>query len=188
MEYLLQKGAEPNPRGNFGTPLHAAAFKDHLEVVEELLEHQVNENLDKAFKTALQATFTGGQETVTLTILKSSPSTTNVREYEKLITRAAQASFILVINYLQQNFEHGQSAPLPTKARLIRSAILNRSLPVLRRLLSVPKDHVTESQPELPHVAVSVASPGGHTDIVMQLLEFGGDIEKEGFYGGVVDL
>ena len=46
VEFLLEHGANPNMKNNYGrTPLHIAAMYGHLEVVEFLLEHGANPNV-----------------------------------------------------------------------------------------------------------------------------------------------
>lgn len=184
VDYLLRKGAEPSPSGgHFGTPLHAAAFKGHLAVVRSLLDRRGDSDDNGSYGTALEASFTGGQEEVALAVLKGRHNVMNQQEYDLAISRAAKAGFMDVIHYLEKSFKYGYSSSPLAKAGLIKLAILRGSVPVLRHLLSTPKDHLAESQPKLPAGTVSAASLAGHDDVVLLLLDHGEDIEEEGPYG-----
>lgn len=184
VNYLLRKGAEPSPSGgHFGTPLHAAAFKGHLAVVQSLLDHYGDIYDDGSLETALEASFTGGQEEIALAVLKSRPNINNQQEYDLAVSRATKAGFINVIQYLETSFEYDYSSSPPAQARLIKSAILRGSVPVLQHLLSTPQNHLAESEPKLPPGTISAASMAGHNDIIILLLDHGENIEEEGPYG-----
>lgn len=185
VQYLLDHGAEPRPSGgSFGSPLYAAAFKGHIEVVKILLKPYAGEVYDKICDTAIEAALTGSQELIALTVLEKRSPFENKEEYDIFILRAVQAGFVHVVDHLRNNtkYERGFSTP-PAKARLINSAILKGSFTVLRPLLSPAQNHAVGLQLELPRGAMSVASLDGHLDIIMLLLNHNVDLEQEGPYG-----
>ena len=181
VDYLLQKGAEPSPSGgHFGTPLQAAAFKGHLAVVQSLLDRHGDKYDNGSFRTALEASLTGGREKVALAVLESRPNIKNQQEYDLAVSRAAKAGFMDVIHHLENNFGYEYSSSPPAKARSIKSAIMRGSVPVLRHLISTLGNHLAE--PALTGT-ISAASLAGHNDIIVLLLDHGENIEEEGPYG-----
>lgn len=182
VQYLLDQGAEPRPSGgSFASPLYAAAFKGHIEVVKLLLKPYMGEIFDKTCETAMEAALIGGQESIALTVLEKRSPFESKEECEKFAVRAVQAGFVRVLDHLRNDtkYECAFSTP-PTNARLINSAILKGSFTVLQRLLSPGQNHAVGSQLELPRNAMSVASLGGHLDIIMVLLKHEVDFEQEG--------
>ena len=65
LKFLLVRGAALNPlRGYYGSPLQAAAFHDHDEALNVLIEHEADPFTPGKFKNIVDAGVAGGHEKI----------------------------------------------------------------------------------------------------------------------------
>ncbi|KAK2773762.1 multiple ankyrin repeats single kh domain-containing protein [Colletotrichum kahawae] len=178
---LASYGAELNIEcGKFGSPLHAACFNGHLQVVDELLELGAHTACGSTFKNALEAAFRGGQESVAVRLVDSGSSVTNESEYDEAMQGAAFIGFIRVVQLLETSrFKFlRQDNDNKVKMRLMK-AVQGGQLGVIRQFLR----NTTGKQSLIPPDAVASATLHNHKDLVEFLLDQDMDVEFEGAFG-----
>lgn len=179
---LISQGAEINIEGGkHGSPLHAACFNGHLQVVELLLENKASTTHGSKFECALQAAFCGGNENVALFLIEHGSSINSVKDYDRVSHMAAEYGFCRVIDELQTSSYasfRGEEKTEKQRARMVR-AIKGGQIGVLRQLLRNVSDLLTI----LPKDAVAIAALNGHDDIVNLLLDLSMAIKYEGIFG-----
>lgn len=179
---LVDRGADINIAfaGKHGSPLHAACFKGHLEVVETLLELEVDVASGGIYEDALQAAFLGSQEGVALRLNEHDGVVTTEEDYERFLEGAARSGFVRVIERLQSlQFVSKYQGKADKLSRKIRKAIEGGELNVLRQFL----DTQVNGEDFLPPDSVYLATLHTHRNMLEFVLERGASIEAEGLLG-----
>ena len=178
---LVDHGANVNVKcGTYGSPLHAACFAGHLEVVKMLLELGASTSCGVVFENALQAACRGGHENVALHLISSGYIVESEADYDSTFESAARAGFVNVIDMLNRPsfllFNRSKSDKVMKK---IRKAIHGGQLGVIRHFL-----HQNINQRELiPPDAIALATLSNHKDLVEFFLDEGMSMESEGAIG-----
>lgn len=110
VQYILDRGAEPNSSGGFyGNPLQAAAFQGFGSIVQILLKHQADTFAPGKFDNAIDAAMAGGQESV-ISLLLTDPGVIQSCNLEDLLKQAAYGGhFELVCDLLNHLASKEQS-------------------------------------------------------------------------------
>ncbi|KAH7150207.1 ankyrin repeat-containing domain protein [Dactylonectria estremocensis] len=180
---LIDKGAEVNIEcGALGSPLHAACFRGHEEVVVRLLQAGASSTCGAKFENALEAASRGRRENVVLALVRSGSAIKSETDYEQAVQMAAEYGFSGVIDELRKpsfaSFGE-KDTPNRQKARMAK-AIKGGQLAVLQiKLLG----DVPDPSALLPKDAVAIAAFYGHVDVIDFLLSKGMSIEAEGQFG-----
>lgn len=178
---LARYGAKLNVEcGKFGSPLHAACFSGHLQVVEKLLELGADTTCGSKFKNALQAALRGGQEDVAVHLVDLGIAITNEEEYEEAMQGAALVGFVRVVQLLERSkFETLKRETKDKFRKRSLKAMQGGQLEVLRRYFrrNIGDDDL------IPSDAVAVATLYNHKDLVEFLLDQKMDVEVEGAFG-----
>lgn len=178
---LVDHGAIVNVEcGSYGSPLHAACFAGHLEVVENLLKLGATITYGAVFDDALQAACRGGHEDVALHLIESGSMVKAENDYEQALEGAARAGFVNVVGRLQQPSFLLFNKSKPDKIRKkTRKAIEGGQLGVIRQFL----DQQINKRDVLPPDAVALATLYNHKILVEFLLDEGLGVEAEGAVG-----
>ncbi|KAE8361339.1 hypothetical protein BDV27DRAFT_160803 [Aspergillus caelatus] len=118
VQYILDRGAEPNSSGGFyGNPLQAAAFQGFRSIVEILIKYQADAFTPGKFDSAMHAAMAGGHESV-ISLLLTYPGVIQSCDPEDLFKKAAYGGHFEVgcdvLNHLtlkkhsQVNHERGE--------------------------------------------------------------------------------
>ncbi|KAF4899121.1 Ankyrin-1 [Colletotrichum fructicola] len=179
---ILEKyGAKLNVEcGKFGSPLHAACFNGHLQVVEKLLELGVDTTCGSNFNTALQAALRGGQEDVAVHLVDHGVAITNEEAYEEAMQGAASVGFVRLVHLLESSkFDILKRESKDKLRKRLLKAIQGGQLEVLRRYFrrNIGTDVL------IPPDAVAIATLYNHKDLVEFLLDQKMDVEVEGAFG-----
>lgn len=181
LSILIEQGAEVNVEcGRHGSPLHAACYRGHEEVVKRLLSHNASTTCGKKFGNALDASARGGHEEIAIILVQSGTIKTEA-DYELALQAATEFGFISLLVELQKpifkSFRQNDVID-KQKARLTR-AIKAGQLGVLTKVLSGVLDPSTLIEAS----AVATAASHGHNDIILFLLSKGMGIETKGELG-----
>ncbi len=192
---LVDHGAIINIEcGRYGSPLHAACFAGHLEVVDNLLKlgagHlEVVDNLLKlgagiscgvVFDDALQAACRGGHEDVALHLIESGSMIKSEDDYERALEGAARAGLVNVVGRLHRPpFLLFNKSKLDKVRNKTRKAIEGGQLGVICQFL----DQQINKRDVLPPDAVALATLYNHKILVEFLLDEGMGVEAEGAVG-----
>ncbi|MCJ1463344.1 hypothetical protein MMC07_001951 [Pseudocyphellaria aurata] len=178
---LVDHGADVNVKcGKYGSPLHAACFGGHLEVVDNLLKLGAASSTGVVFDDALQAACQGGQEDVALHLIESGSMVKSEDSYEKALEGAARAGFIGVIEQLQRPSFLLFNKSNPDKLRKkMKKAIMGGQLGIIRQFL----DQQVSKKDVLPPDAVALATLYNYKILVEFLLDEGMGVEAEGVVG-----
>lgn len=178
---LVEHGAIVNIEcGRYGSPLHAACFAGHLEVVDNLLKLGANISYGAVFDDALKAACRGGHEDVALHLIESGLMIKSEDSYEQALEAAARAGFVNVIGRLQQpSFLLFNKSKLDKTRKKTRKAIEGGQLGVIRQFL----DQQINKKDVLPPDAIALATLYNHKILVEFLLDEGMDMEAEGAVG-----
>ena len=178
---LVDHGAIVNIEcGRYGSPLHAACFAGHLEVVDNLLKLGASISYGAVFDDALQAACRGGHEDVALHLIDSGSMVKSEDDYEQALEAAARAGFVNVIGRLQRpSFLLFNKSQLEKTRKKTRKAIEGGQLGVIRQFL----DQQINRRDALPPDAVALATLYNHKILVEFLLDEGMDVEAEGAVG-----
>ncbi|KAF4963269.1 hypothetical protein FSARC_8707 [Fusarium sarcochroum] len=180
---LIEKGVELNVEcGAYGSPLYAACFRGHQEIVIKLLQSGVSIECGTKFENALDAAFHGRHEDIVLSLIRNGPTIESEADYEQAVQMATEYGFERVMEELQKSSFSSfieKTTPNRQKMRVAR-AIKGGHLHVVQRQL--PSDGQGAST-GFPKDSVAIAALYGHEDIVKFLLDHGMDIEAEGQFG-----
>lgn len=181
LSILISQGGEVNVEcGRHGSPLHAACYGGHEEVVKRLLSHNASVTCGKIYKNALDASAHGGNENIAIILVQSGTIKTDA-DYEHALQAATEFGFISFLAELQKptfkSFRQNDRID-KQKARMTR-AIKGGQLGVLTKVLSGVPDPSTLIEAN----AVAIAASYGHNDIIRFLLGIGMGIEAEGEFG-----
>lgn len=178
---LVDHGAIINiESGKYGSPLHAACFAGHLEVVNNLLKLGASISCDDVFDDALQAAFRGDREDVALHLIESGSMVKFEDDYDQALEGAARAGFVNVVRRLQRPpFLLFNKSKLDKTRKKMRKAIEGGQLGVIRQFL----DQQSNKRNVLPPDAVALATLYNHKVLVEFLLDEGMGMEAEGIVG-----
>lgn len=178
--YLAKHGAEINVEcGRLGSPLHAACFSGHKEVVEELLNLNADVGCGSLFEDALEASLRGHQRDIALLLIQHNCMEATERSYELALQQAARAGFPEVVNELQSSpFASDRGKGNKAQKRILK-AIQSGDIPTLELLLGDKGDFTSL----LPPDAVAIATLYDRHDMVKYLLDKGMSIEASGLFG-----
>ncbi|KAF7556665.1 hypothetical protein G7Z17_g1205 [Cylindrodendrum hubeiense] len=179
---LMHHGAELDVEcGRYGSPIKAACFGGHAEVVEKLLQNDASTVCGFTFKNALDAAFHGRHEHIVLDLIRHGSSIKSETDYEQVVQMAAEYGFIQVMDELQKpafiSFRQ-EDGPSKQKARMAK-AIKGGQLGVLKQHL---RNKLNPSE-VLPESAIAIAALYGHNDLVQFLLSKDMSVEAEGQFG-----
>lgn len=178
VQRLLQYLPEVNPLGGkFDYPLHAACFYGYDPIVELLLDHGADVQLGS--KKALECSFLGGHESITLMLLKSKIKISDQVDYDSTLRQAAEAGYIDVVWFLQKNYARMFGDFGSPKCKAVEAAIFKGRIEVLKRQIQ----KAAHPKADLPSDAVAIAALGGHDAIIKLLVDNGLDVEQEGPFG-----
>lgn len=187
---LVSRLLEHNARadvacGDFGSPMHVACFKGHIEVVKILLSYGVSTGPSTAFTSAFDAACSGGHEDVAMLLVKESHCTYSQDEYDTIVSKSLKAGFVELISWLLQpstrkKLLNSNEIVGNRDAELISNAIKHGNVSVLQVLLrNRPQPSVA-----LPRDAMAIASLSGHARMVTFLHEtYSMNPEEEGRFG-----
>ncbi|KAE8416730.1 hypothetical protein BDV36DRAFT_296735 [Aspergillus pseudocaelatus] len=97
VQYILDRGAEPNSSGGFyGNPLQAAAFQGFGSIVKILIKHQADAFAPGKFDSAMHAAMAGGHESV-ISLLLTYPGVIQSCGPEDLLKKAAYGGHFEVV-------------------------------------------------------------------------------------------
>ncbi|KXH68775.1 hypothetical protein CSAL01_08533 [Colletotrichum salicis] len=86
LSLLVESGATINVKcGTHGSPLHAACFYGHLEVVKNLLHHGADVSCGPVYGTAFEAACRGRREDIAIYLLEAGLSVADGRDDEKAL-------------------------------------------------------------------------------------------------------
>lgn len=179
---LVDKGAELNvDGGRYGSPLYAACFQGHVNVVDTLLRYGASTTHGTVFDNALQAAYLGGKKDVALLLVEHYPVITTLRDYDRAIEGAARAGFTEVLDRLQEsNFVTGTKGAPHTMRQKIKKTIEGGHVDDLRRYMDKQTGDITKY---LPCDAVALAALFNHKSMVEFLLDEGMEVESPGIFG-----
>lgn len=168
---LVDHGAIVNIEcGKYGSPLHAACFAGHLEVVNNLLKLGASISYGVVFDDALQAACRGGHEDVALHLIESGSMVKSEDDYEQALENAARAGFVKVVEQLYRpSFLLFNKSKLDKIRKKTRKAIEGGQLGVIRQFL----DQQINKRDVLPSDAVALATLYNHKILVEFLLDEG---------------
>lgn len=178
---LIEQGAEMDINcGRYGSPLHAACFGGHVNVVQRLLQENISTTCGTTFETAIDAAIHGGHEEIALIVIQHGSIICDAT-YEKALQSAAESGFSRVIDELQKpNYITFRGNGKIDKQKMrISKAIKGGQLGVLQNFLN----NTTSPLEILPIDAVAIAASYGHNDIIRLLLEKDADVEAKGTFG-----
>lgn len=178
---LVDWGAKVNVEcGRFGSPLHAACFRGHLEVVRKLIKFGAQVCCGSVFKNALDAAFRGGQEHVALHLIDHNQNIKTEDDYEEALEQAALLGFVKVVQRLQiSRFSSGTNSNPEKLKEKTRKAIQGGQVGVLHQFLG--RDVANSDY--LPPAAVAFATLHNQKSMVSFLLDQGMDLEALGDFG-----
>lgn len=178
---LINQGGEVNVEcGRHGSPLHAACYRGHEDVVIQLLTHNASFTCGERYENALDASAHGGNEKIAIILVQSGTIKTDA-DYEYALQAATEFGFISLLAELQKsNFKPFRQNDLidKQKARMTR-VIKSGQLGVLIRAVSGVSDPSILFEAN----AVATAASYGHNDIIRFLLRIGMGIEAKGEFG-----
>lgn len=178
VQRLLQYSPDVNPLGGkFDYPLHAACFYGYDPIVELLLDHGADVKLGS--KKALECSFLGGHESITLMLLKSKIKISDQADYDSTLRQAAEAGYIDVVWFLQRNYARTFGDFGSPKCKAVEAAIFKGRIEVLKRQIQ----KAAHPKADLPSDAVAIAALGGHDAIIKLLVDNGLDVDQEGPFG-----
>lgn len=178
---LIDQGAEINVEcGRHGSPLHAACYRGHEEVVKRLLGHNASVTCGKKYESALNASAHGGNEGIATVLVQSGTIKTEA-DYEHALQAATEFGFMGLLTELQKpNFKTLRQNDMIDKQKVrMTRAIKGGQLGVLTKVLSGASDPSTLIEAN----AVATAASHGHNDIIRFLLSIGMGIEAKGEFG-----
>lgn len=181
LSILIDQGADINVDcGKYGSPLHAACYRGHEQVVAELLRHNASSTCGTKFENALDACARGDNEKIAVILVQSGVIKTQA-DYEHALQTAAEFGFTSLLNELQSaRFDQfSQDDTLDKKKERTTKAIKGGQLGVLQTFLS----RAVEPSTMLAPCAIATAATYGHNDIIRFLLGIGMDLEAEGEFG-----
>ena len=179
VEALIAKGVDVNVSGGrFQSPLQAACFEGHEQIVTLLLKHGADPRKPGAFGNALQAAYAGHSEPVVLLLLDSSMVLTEQSEYDLALELASYGGHNVVVQLLLTTysgvFDQGSAAQtqhsLPTQRYNIAQALFHKATDLENSTVQFNK-------------AMQEACLSGHEQIVRFLIAKGADIHAHGRFG-----
>lgn len=178
---LADWGAKINVEcGRYGSPLHVACFRGHLEVTRKLLHLGARVVCGSVFKNALQAAFRGGNEDIALHLIDLDQNIETEDDYEEALGQAALLGFVRVVQNLQASRFSSSTRGNPERLKeKTRKAIQGGQVGVLRQFLGRDATHLDH----LPAAAVALATLHNHRSMVAFLLDQGKDLEAPGDFG-----
>jgi ankyrin repeat protein len=178
VQKLLQYAPDVNPLGGkFNHPLHAACFAGYVPIVELLLDHGADPTLGP--KNALECSFLGGHENITLMLLENKFEISDQADYDLILRQAAEVGYTEVVRFLQNKYAFLFGDLGSPKCKAIEAAIFKGRIGVLERQIRKAANPKTD----LPSDAVAIAALGGQDVIVKLLIDSGLDIDREGPFG-----
>ncbi|KAJ4258131.1 hypothetical protein NW762_008272 [Fusarium torreyae] len=180
---LIEKGVELNVEcGAYGSPLYAACFRGHQEIVTKLLQSGASFTCGSKFENVLDAAFHGRHEDIVLSLIRDVPTIRSEAEFEQAIQRAAENGFEKVMEELQKpSFMPFIEKATPNRQKMrVARAIKGGYLHVVQRQLP---SNGQDPSTVFPKDSVAIAAFYGHEVIVKLLLDHGMDIEAEGQFG-----
>ncbi|KZL66376.1 ankyrin repeat domain-containing protein [Colletotrichum tofieldiae] len=178
---LVDCGANVNVNcGKYGSPLHAACFMGHLDVVDKLLQLGAEVSCGSVFKNAMQAACRGGREDVALLLIGLDSMIESEDDYEEALGEATLVGFVRVVQRLHlSRFASPTTKSSENTKKKIERSIQGGQVGVLRQFLG----HSAGNGNLLPSDAVARATLHNHRDLVEFLLGQGMDVEAEGDFG-----
>lgn len=178
---LVDNGADVSAEcGKYGSPLHAACFHGHLEVVSKLLSAGAQVSCGSVFKNALLAAFRGGNEDVVLHLIANTKIIEAEDDYSEALGQAALMGFVDVIQRLHSSrFSSPNRGICERMQEKIRRAIQGGQVGILRQFLGRDATHAQY----LPSAAVALATLHNRKNMVEFLLDQGMDLEAIGDFG-----
>lgn len=178
---LIAQGAEVNVEcDRYGSPLHVACFRGHVQVVRQLLENNASLTCGTYFKNALDAAFHGMNEDIALVLLEKG-SIESRADYDQALESTAEFGFSRIFDELQKpeySAYKGEDDPEKRTKRMAK-AIKGGQLGVLQWFLKSVANPLTS----LPVDSIAIAASNGHDDVVQFLLDIGADVGAKGTYG-----
>lgn len=178
VQKLLQYAPDVNPLGGkFNHPLHAACFAGYVPIVKLLLDHGADPTLGP--KNALECSFLGGHENITLMLLENKFEISDQADYDLILRQAAEVGYTEVVRFLQNKYAFLFGDLGSPKCKAIEAAIFKGRTGVLERQIRKAVNPKTD----LPSDAVAIAALGGQDVIVKLLIDNGLGIDQEGPFG-----
>ncbi|KAH9477185.1 hypothetical protein JR316_0011104 [Psilocybe cubensis] len=180
---LLQYGVNVNTRYEDGTALQAACFQGHEQIINILLKHGADVNVQGGyFGNALQAASSGGHEQI-VNILLQHNADVNVQGgfYRNALQAASSGGHEQIVNIL---LKHGAyvNAQGGYYGNALQAASFQGHEQIFKILLQCGAD-VNDQRGEYGN-ALQAASSGGYEQIVNILLKYNVDVNAQGGHYG----
>jgi len=165
--------------GRYGSPLHAASYKGHIDVVRVLLDHGANVNMtDKKNKTPLNLAFSGGHLEIMRMLLEHGADVDVPDRAYGLISHVASQYGQVEVVHLLLRHNANVNAPGYMNWTPLHSASDTGHAKVVQLLLDHGAD--INAQSKAHNTPLRNAVKNGHLKVVRLLLEHGADVNIRG--------
>jgi len=181
VNYLISTHAEDvNAQcGSHGTPLHAASYEGHLDVVRLFLDHGADVNTKNAHKgTPLCSAYAGGHVEIMQLLLDCGADADASHDNDPILKHASDYGRVKAVHLLLQHNANVNGTGCLSNWTALHSASYFGHLKVVKLLL----EHGAEinALSKAHNTPLRLASQSGHLEVVQILLEHGADVHIRG--------
>lgn len=181
---LIEANANPTTScGSFGSPMHAACFRGHEEVVRTLLRHGISAQSSGTFGSPFEAACRGGHEKIAALLVIEQAAAQTVDDYAVVLQESTKAGFRDLVKRLTQPTTQNPFGPgnpdVDSERQSIIAAIREGRSNILQSMLR-SEPHLKD---KLPDNCMAIAAHSGQVNMVAYLHGLGMNIEAEDSFG-----